>query len=189
MGSKVKDFEDRYDTSLDGLMPAYTKATQKLSEYEKRELEAESQNLQSRAQQGQLSPEEQERMGRQILNQWGFVSKDDIPSIVEEQLEGVMVAREAMGFAQRVEADGKPSVTPEELIREMERTGLGMEEAYTRMFPSRLADWENSRINESREPGMYSQTAGAQSRRNPEPVRVTADNIEELADKALNNEL
>ncbi len=189
MGKNVEDFESRYNTKLDNLMPAYTQATQKLSDYEKRMQEQEAQSMQNRVGQGgQLSPDEQRRLGQQILNDWGYVSKDSIPELMEEQIEGYMIARDAQQYVQRVRDEGKPEVTPQELVMEMQRSGKSMDQAYRDMFPTRLAEWEKSKVNEGRM-GMYTQTSGGQSARMPQPTKVTADNIEELADKALAGEL
>ena len=190
MGSKVRDFEDRYNTKLDNLMPAYTQATQKLSDYERRIQEEETAAIQSRAFSGQqLTADEQRQAGKQILDQWGYVDKDTIPEILEEQIEGYMIARDVQNFAQQVSSEGKPEVTPQELIMEMQRSGKSMEDSYKNMFPTRLAEWEQSRVNEGRNPGIYTQTSGAQSERSPQATRITSDNIEEMADKALSGEL
>ena len=190
LGSTAAELEEKYNTSIDGLYPAYTKTTQELADLKRQREEFETQQLQSRAQQGQLSQQEQEQMGKQILKQWGvkFAEEDDASS-VSEQVEGYLVARDALNFTERIRLEGKPEITPEELIREMGRTGLGMEDAYKSIFPTRLAQWENERVRETGDSGFYTQTSGAQSARNPEPVRVTRDNIEELADKALSGEL
>lgn len=99
-----------------------------------------------------------------------------------------MIARDARSFAQRVSSEGKPEVTPQELIMEMQRTGKDMDEAYMGMFPSRLAEWERSKVSEDRE-GWYSQASGAQSARMPEATKMTKDNLEEMVDKALSGEL
>lgn len=140
-GRFKRDVETKHNTKLDRLMPEYTKATQKLSDYERRDQDAATRREQERQAElakkpiDQLSQEEIKSRALAEADQLGLVSKQNVMTFIHDYMEGAKLIDTVNSVIEDQKTAGNPETTPADLIEYMQKNDFrNPERAYEEMF-------------------------------------------------------
>lgn len=192
LGELATEIETKQNTKLDRVFPEYTKATQKLSEYEKRvqELEAKAnQPIQpvQPIQSAELTAEQRE-IARKQIEDLGF-GQNAFRQIVREELAAKELLGDIDGLLESAQADGKPSTTSQELLQHMAETGIkNPAKAYKDMFEDELDALKEKKLAEIKPQGMVTTNGSQAGSKQPTPVKITKANLQSLVHSALSGE-
>ena len=186
---KVSDIETQLGQSFDHVTKSWGDRGNRIAELEKQIADTGQAQIQQKAQtQGwdSLSPEEADKAAVAELSRLGIPTAEGLDNIVAEKVEAMRVIDNVDNFISQNQTAGKPEVTTEELLQSMDRTGQDHEQAYANMFPSQLKAWEEARVKqEAPTQGMVTEPASTAGAKQPQPSKVTADNLGEAIDKSL----
>ncbi len=191
LGEMAREIETKQNTKIDRVFPEYTKATQRLSESEKRisELEAQlaapAQPAQSQNT-GELTQEQRDLAVRQ-LRDLGFVTKDEATQFAAAQIQGKELLDDVNYVLSEATESGKPQTTPKELLDYMAEEGIkNPSKAYKLMFEPELDALKEKKLSEIKPAGMVTTTVSTAGAKSPQPVKVTKANLEQLVKESLN---
>jgi len=194
-GKWAREVEEKQNTKLDKLMPEYTKATQRLKEYEEKEKTwqaAEDKKL-SETPQEQLSEEDVARQAKMQAKKLGLVTVDDIDSYVEKKINATQQANELLDDCRKQEkeldgSDGRPKFDIEEVLKHMQETGIkDPYKAYKDKYEDQIDKWKEDQLGKAKRKGIYSET-GSGGNHEPTPVKLTKDNLQDALTEALNSQ-
>ena len=199
-----KDVEEKFNTSLDKVYPEFTKKSQRLKELEEaeenrqKEIEEakrkeEEETLARKKDAGeQLSPEEV----RKIANEQGFVTDDNIIGKVLNILEGRRIMREARSLEKKgnpYDTDELPKFESGDMLNWMSTTpGMGNvtpEVAYKLRYEKEIDVWKSKVLSEARKKGLITETGSKPGGKEPAPIKVTDENLNEQVRAVLNREI
>jgi len=190
LGEKAAELEDKWNTKIDKLYPDYTKKSQELAEYKRREEEkaAEAEKeVQAKVSEGQqLSPDEQAKMIKQELKKYGVVTADEIYQFVANYDAAKELNTNIGEIIDEAKEAGKPTTTREELLDYMNESGIkNPEAAYKLKFEDELKEWEKKQLDTLKRPGLVTEGSSSAGSKEPMPVKVTKENLGELLKQAM----
>ncbi len=190
LGEMARDIETKQNTKIDRVFPEYTKATQKLSESEKRIAELERQlstpvQPQETVKPGELTIEQRDLAVKQ-LRDLGFVTKDEASQFAVAQIQGKELLDDVNFVLSEATDSGKPTTTPKELLDYMAEEGIrNPSKAYKLMFEDELDKIKEQKLSEIKPSGMVTTTQSTAGSKAPQPVKVTKDNMAKLIKESL----
>lgn len=199
LGNFAREVETKQNTKLDKLYPEFTRKSQKVKELEaEMEKMREEQTKQSEPQQGDLTQEqiaEARKAGRKI----GFLTEDSMQDVMSKQFRQFYLQERAAeklldsceGLASKIDGkDGRPAFKTEEILSYMQETGFkDPEKAYKDKYESEIDAWKAEQINKARKPGMTTIEGSTAGSKQPKPVKVTGNNLEEVMREALEGKI
>jgi phage I-like protein len=193
LGEKAVELEDKWNTKIDKLYPEYTKKTQELSEYKRRDeeaIKAKETKVQKKASEGaELSPEEQTKLVKQELGKYGVVTEDKIYQFIANFEAAKELNQNVGNILDEAKESGKPKTTREELLAYMDENGIkNPTSAYKLMFEDELKEWEKKQVDTLRKPGLETESSSGAGSKAPLPVKITKANIGELLKQAMSEE-
>lgn len=190
---KVSEIEKNHG-SLDNLTSVYGKQANEVGELRKKLQEVETSNDKAERERKQesgeqLTPEEQLRNYVEYSRNAGFVHKDNIQTIINQQLEARDLVNDVKRMQDEVNGeDGKPAFKAEEILKYMQTTGFkDPMKAYKDLHEEAIDKWKEEQLLKNRRPGIETNTESkAGSTREPKEVKPTKDNLNDLVSEALN---
>lgn len=191
-GRWAREVEEKQNTKLDKLMPEYTKATQRLKDYEEKEKlwkEAEDKKLRETPQ-TELSEEQLAQQAKLQAKKLGLITTDDIDSYIERKINATQQANELLDECKTREKeingeDGRPKFEIEEVLKHMQETGIkDPYRAYKDKYEEQLDRWKEDQLHKAKKPGIYSET-GSSGNHEPQPVKLTKNNLQDALAEAL----
>lgn len=194
LGEIASIAEEKYKTKIDRVWPEYTKATQKMSDYERKisELEAKiNQPVQQQVNQNSTNVEltqEQKAIARKQIEDLGF-GQEQFRQIVREELAGRELLQDIDGLLGDAKENGQPVTSTKELLQHMAETGIkNPVKAYKDMFEEELDAIKEKKLSEIRPSGMVTTHGGQAGGKQPAPVKATRANLRDLVASALGGE-
>lgn len=191
--TQVDELETKFNTKLDRLMPEFTKKSQRLAEIEpewqelKKQREAEA----NKPQPGGLSQEEKEQAKKALTDLLGgeVIRKDEFDNLYAQRRAAEKLVEEVEGILSESKELGKPSTSREELLSYMSENGIrNPEKAYKLMFEDQLDKWKEDQIKKAKPSGMFTQTNSPAGSKQPEPKKVTKDNLASMLSEVVGRE-
>lgn len=165
LADKVSEFEGKWNTKIDKLMPAYTKVTQESGEKDKKIKEYESkmnQQVENKLNKAGLTEEQKVEARKQLSELLGDepLTKKEFEQTVNIRILDILAAQDLIESVDDIVAEaktsGKPATTRDELITFMRENGeRNPEWAYKKMFEKDLKTWEQQQLKKAR-PSVFS---------------------------------
>lgn len=193
IGKVGLEAQEKYKTDITKVWPEYTKKSQELAEYKEKVKgyeEKEKQALTEKVNQGeQLSPEEVKKQALAQADELGLIHKGNVTQFVNQVLAAKDLINDTEKVVTEAKNDGKPETTVDELLKYMDETGFkSPEKAYKDMFENELDKWKEQQMTKLKQPGMITEGSSTAGAKQPEPVKVTNDNLNSMIHSVLNRE-
>lgn len=205
LGNKYREYEKNLNTSLDKIVPEYTKATQKaarleeaerkLSEYETRLKEFETKQIQSQIPEDIQSVREAARKAGlatdDYLKEQGYMTKAEFEEMFnQKQTQQKLVDNiltKASGLEKQIDgSDGRVPFDTDAVLAYASAYNIDdLEEAYDRMNTKANARWKEAQLARAEKPGLSTLRGGG--KKEPERAKVTDDNFKTMWDELYNN--
>ena len=193
LGESAVNLETQWNTKIDKLMPEFVKKTQKLAEIEPEweQLKKAKDEEENKPKPGAPTPEEKEQARRALVDILGgeVVKKSDFDEIyaqrraAERLLDDIDVV---IGDAKEL---GKPETNKEDLLKHMQETGIrNPEKAYKDLFEEQLDKWKQDQVTKIKPSGINTEKGSPAGGHQPEPVKVTKDNLESMLREVTSRE-
>jgi hypothetical protein len=189
-GRFAKEVEEKYNTKLDKVWPEYTKATQRLKEYEQKEKQWEEERNKAPEPSVEVDEEELTRQAKSQAKKLGLVTVDDIDSYVSQKLTSFQQATEMLDECRGLEKeysgdDGKPKFDTGEVLEHMKETGIKNPlKAYKDLYEEQLDKWKEEQFAKARKSNPYTES-GLSGNHEPSDVKLTKDNLEAVLSEVL----
>lgn len=191
LGETAHEFETKWNRKIDQFYPDYTQKSQRLAELERQEADRAKAELDRKAQEGNLSPEEERRLALDKAKEWGFVTRDDFETEVNKTVLNTLAAKEIISTAQTVISGavekGQPKETVDGLIAYMQETGVrDPEKAYKLKHEAEIDTWKEAQLGKIKQPGLDTQTgSSAGAKQPPAPTIPTKDTLNSEVERFL----
>lgn len=204
LGTKTRDFESKWNTSLDKVYPDYTRATQKAARADELERELEETKRQAAEFQAKLdrasTPKAQADVikaareaglaDQEWLREQGYMTKADVEQMLSARKTEEQQANEVLKKADELESkidgsDGRQPFIKEAVLAYAYTYGItDLEEAYEKMNERLNTAWKQREIDKAKTKGLTTQTAGG-SKNPPSTGKVDDSNVRDLLKEAL----
>jgi len=197
LGNFAQEVETKQNTKLDKLYPEFTRKSQRLKEVEAEMEELKKAQEAQPQQQGDLTHEqisEARKAGQKI----GFVTDDTMDDKFDKRFrERYLQERSAEKLLDKCDSlagdidgkDGRPAFKTEDVLSHMQETGFkDPEKAYKDKYEPQLDQWKASQMSKAKKPGMTTLEGSSAGSKQPSPIKVTADNLDEMTKAALRGE-
>lgn len=190
LGEIAAEAEEKYKTKIDRVWPEYTKATQAKSDLERKvqDLEAKlNQPTQTQTQDVTQLTEEQKQLVRRQMSDLGF-SDEHYRQVVREELAAKELLSDIDYLIADAKSNGQPTTTPQDLLQHMQETGIkNPAKAYKDMYEDELDKLKEQKLASIKPSGMVTTSASTAGSKQPQPVKATRANLQQLVQEALNN--
>ncbi len=201
LGSKTREYEQKWNTSLDKVWPEYGKSQTTLKQLQtenetyKRQL-AEFQAKQSAGTETNLDVQKAKEAAKQL----GLVFQEDISKNYITREQALEIARQERESERAVEAvlntadrlekeitgeDGRPKFNKKHVLAYANTYGFtDVQAAYEDMYSDVLKGWKDSQLESKKSPGLKTIQTGGTSKQ-PKDVKITDDNVRDALREAL----
>lgn len=206
LGSKTREYEQKWNTPLDKVWPEYGKLSQERTQWqtEKQKYESQIAQFQQKQSQGVETPSDvvqaraaAKKLGIVLdedLQSGNFVKKDDLDKWYEERrakdTERENQIKAVMSEAEKLEqtldgSDGRPRFNKKTVLAYAGAYGFtDLQKAYEDMHADVLKQWKEEQVAGSKKPGLKTLKPSG-LKKEPEPVKATNDNSKDLLKEAL----
>lgn len=192
LGRIGKEAQDKYNTDLTKVYPAFTKVTQELAELRKTQEQAQIDQKVAAGQ--ELSPEEQERQVRDTLRKYGVVFQEELDQRVDGRVGEREATKQLLTNVETVVADARDkygiNTDARQLLTFMQgRDGdLTPDEAFKQLFEPQIKQWEEDQLKRSRPQGLVTDGSSTAGSKQPAQERPTRQNLQDLVLAELGGE-
>lgn len=189
MGKMGKEVEERYNTKLDRVYPAFTKTTQELKE------------LKEKLEQQAVPPtpvdvdeEVAIKQAREAAKRVGLVTSDDIADLVKKELpnyykqqrESEKILDEVNKLEGKINgSDGRPAFKAVDMLEFMRDSGISnAETAYKVRYEKELDGWKEKQLSRAKKGDLFTNDRATTPSQPTEP-RPNKDNLEQMIKEAL----
>jgi len=203
LGSKYRQYEKDLNTSLDRVVPEYTKATQKAARLAEVETElakrtAELEEFQKKQNQSALPPdrdtvlENARKYGlvdKDSLKQEGYMTKAELDEYFSQKQSQQALVDNILKQANTLEkeidgSDGRVPFNQKAVLAYASAYNISdLSKAYEEMNETANAKWKQAQIEKEARPGLT--TLKGEGKKTPERVKVTDDNFSQLWDEVM----
>lgn len=201
LGNKTREYEQKWNTPLDKVWPAYGESTTKLKQVESELEQARNQltEIQSKQEKGIETPtdikqaqEAARKLGiilNEDLEQSGYIKKDDLPKYFQEyqsKQDAVnKILSEAEGLEKEINgSDGRPKFNKKAVLAYAQAYNKdSLMDAYEEMHDESVKAWKQAQIDQKRTPGLKTFNPGG--KKEPSDVKVNDDNVKDLLREKL----
>lgn len=185
LGKMAREAEEKYNTPMDRVYPEYTKSRQQIKEMEAK--------LEAKVTTGEISQDEAGQ-ALKAAEQIGLVTKDTFKNALKENFYEMYAEQRAADKLLETTStmekefngkDGRPKFRQREMLEYMRDTGINNPKlAYKAKYEKQIDAWKEKQLGSSgsRAETISSSTAGSKQ---PSPVSITNDNIDDLMREAL----
>jgi hypothetical protein len=203
-GRKTREYETQHNTKLDSIYPEYTRLTQERSGWATKEADYQKKlaDFEAKQQKGVETPADVQQ-AREAARKLGIILDEDIKgkylskeeldswytSKRDEEKRNEQAVKTVLEEADRVAEEVKKSGSP---VRFNKKAVLSyasaygftdLKAAYEDMYKEELTPWKEEQL--SLHKGRSLKTLSVGSKKSPDDVRVTNDNVKELMHEAL----
>jgi hypothetical protein len=192
LGEIAVELEDKWKTKIDRVFPEYTKATQALSDRDRKiaELEEKVNKPTQQAQSFEQLTAEQKEAARKQLEDLGY-GQSAFRQIVREELAAKELLSDIDGLLSDAKDNGNPVTTPQDLLKHMSDTGIkNPTKAYRDMFESELDAIKEKKLAEIKPAGMVTTSASTAGSKQPAPASkpTNRNDLAKLVQEALSGQ-
>ncbi|MFZ5845298.1 MAG: hypothetical protein ACOY0S_02410 [Patescibacteria group bacterium] len=181
LGEVAQEYETKWNRKISEFYPDYTQKSQKLAEFEKKQLEIdalrteeEEKKLKEKAEKKEeLTPEETKKLVLEEADKFGLIHSGNVYQFIANFLAARDLREDAEAIVALAEEEGKPKTTVNDLIAYMDETGIktpGL--AYKAKFEKELEEWKAKKVEEIKEEKMQTMdasTAGSKEYQEKKP--------------------
>lgn len=191
LGEMASELDTKWNTKIDRLYPEYTKATQTLKE---REAEIEALKAEVATKSAPVNSEWNDESKAQAKKALTELFGDEL--LTKKEAEQLYTVREqaksligdVSAVIESAKEDGKPSTTPEDLLKHMEATGIKVpEKAYKDMFEVELDKWKEEQVKKLKPASFHTTSGSSAGAKEPAEVQVTNSNLRALLREKFNS--
>lgn len=186
LGTLSKDAEERYNTRLDKVYPKFTQTTQENAELKKRLADLEAQATKPQATEQQVDAWQQ---ALTELESHGVVTNGALDQRIYTALEGRELRNETYEIVDEASGMGIET-TPDEILSYMKDEDIRDPwRAFSELYGNQIDRFNKQQLDGLKPESLYTTTnSQAGAVRQPAPVKVTEDNIQELLREAIESE-
>ncbi len=194
-GKIAKEYESKWNTPIDRLMPEYSRSREQIKTVET-ELEKARQTIatfQAKQQQGTETDldiararEAAKKVGLALNDDLsGYIKRDDLEKFLEERdtkREATQrVLSEADKFEKEIDgSDGRPAFNKKMVLAWANAYGHSdLQSAYKDMYSDQLKEWEKAQIATSKAPSLKTLKPTG-TKKEPAPTKITDDNVKDM---------
>lgn len=199
LGKLGEEMQTKYNTDFTKVWPEYTRSRQELKEAQKyrEELENLKKQAEAKQQQGDLDPSAVAQ-AKEAARKLNLLLEEDAPSKLEpifknwyqRERAAERLLDQCKDYEGKLDGkDGRPAFNTEEVLQYMAETGIKNPElAYKAKYERQLDEWKVNQLGRAKRSGMSTITEGA-TIKNPKPVKITNQNVDDLMEQALRGEI
>lgn len=206
LGNKTREYEQKWNTSLDKVWPEYGKLSQERNQWQSKEQQYQQQIAQFQQKQSQgVETSSDLAQARAAAKKLGIVLDEDLQNgkyVKADELDKWYEERRArdterenqikavMSEAEKLEqtidgSDGRPRFNKKTVLAYAGAYGFNdLQKAYEDMHADVLKQWKEEQVASSKKPGLKTLKPSG-IKREPEPVKATNDNSKDLLKEAL----
>lgn len=189
LGETAIELEEKWNTKMDRLMPAFSEASSERAELKRRNEELESQvqaAIARKAEEGEkLTPEEEGKLIKEQAKKYGLVTTEDFDTYYQSRREQEVQEQQAQKLISDIDSyvgkrasEGLPAIDTKSLVDYMDETGISnFEAAYKLKFEKELDDWKMKTLSANKPSNFYTQSQSTAGAKMPEEKRVTSENL------------
>jgi hypothetical protein len=188
LGKIGAEAESKFQTKIDRVWPEYTKSRQEIEELKKQIKARDEAEATKKVQEGTpLSPEETRDLIRKQGKEVGIMFQEDFDNLYLQRRSAEKLLEDVQAIVVDVEEKGKPKTSVEAVLRHMEETGIkNPTKAYNDLYETELEKWKQEQMGKVRPSGFMSTSQSTAGGKEPEPIKVTKENLGRLVSEALN---
>ena len=182
LSSQVKELEEKWNTKMDRLMPEFTQKAQELAELKKAQEVTEVKEIDTKATAGQqLSKEEIKKQALAQADELGIVTEGNISDKFEKFMNARDLVADTKRVVEKMAEDGLPKTDSDTLLDHMHTTGIrDPQKAFNDKFETERDEWKAKKLQEVKKPGLVTESTSTAGSKQPKPVKVTKQNLQEL---------
>lgn len=181
LGEIGVEAESKFNTKIGNVWPEYTKSREEIKQL-KEELESMKQGK------GEVINDDENRdQVIQAARKYGLMTQEDVRAFYAEQ----KAADKLLDEVEKLEgsyngSDGRPKFDKIDILTYMRDNGINNPEtAYKVKFEKELDDWREKKISSAAKTNIVTNTATQTGSKQPEDVKPTRDNLEQLINESL----
>lgn len=184
LGKIGQEAEEKFNVSLDKVWPNHQRTINEKKELEEKVRVFEEAQAKAEEEQNQeFTPELREKARKQLNELLGDepVTKKSLDEYYLSRRNGEKLIDQTQEYISKAEADGLPKTNVEDLLKFMDEQGIRNPEfAYKMKFEKEIESIKEAKLSAIKKPGIVTnQTSNAGSKQ-PEPVKITRDNLNVL---------
>lgn len=196
LGELGREMETKWNTKIDSVLPAYTKATQELAELRKEKNSWLEQQIPKPEPKAPQNDEERQALELQqakslLKNKMGVITNDEFEGefrkryVVERQAE--KLNESLQDLAVKIDGtDGRPKFNAQEILDYMSRSNIPDPNiAYKLRYEKELDSWKEQQFQSVKRPGLYTETTSTPGAKQPPAVKPTKDNLIDLIKETM----
>lgn len=198
LGETAQEYETKWNRPIKDFYPDYTQKSQKLAEFEKQHAEVAKQqeaqkmkDLDEKARNDQLSPEEARQVALRQARDLGLLTRDELDDEVNKRVVGILAGKDLIGDVKSVlegaTEKGQPQASVEGLLKYMDENGIkNPEKAYKLMFEPEIDKWKEDQLKKLKPLGFETQKpSDAGGKEPPPPPAITKENLAQAIRESL----
>lgn len=200
-GRKTREYEQKWNTSLDKVWPDYGRLTQEKSQWagEKQKLESQLQQFQTKQEEGtetQLDVQKAHETARKLgivlkedQEKEGYVKKADLETYLSERETKSNQVKEILDKADTLEkeidgSDGRPKFNKKVVLAYAQAYNhADLMKAYEDMHGDQIKSWKETQVKSKIKPGLKTLSPGG--KKSPSEKKVSDDNVKDLLKESL----
>lgn len=194
---EIENLEKQWNTPIDRVMPAFTRATQERNQLQS-QLEEAQRQLSQRQSQGIDQSADYEKVREAAkkagiltsddVKQAGYLTRDEVLQLMQEQREQERFERQVNkdldALMKDIEGNGKPWIPREAILSSMATYNIeDPKQAYERLMGDKLKEWQTAQVEANKKRGFQTLKSGGQ--KNPPEVKPTLKNMSQLMEDYL----
>lgn len=188
LASKVKEYEKNSGTEFEKLTSEFGKRGQTIGDLRKEIDEIKNRELQEKVETKQdLSEEEAIRQAQTQADKLGLVTKESVNRYVAESLEARDLLDSCKDLSDEINGkDGRPAFKTEEVLTYMRDTGFkNPMKAYKDKYEKEIDTWKEQQFAKRKPANLVTEQSTNVGSKQPDPVKVTRDNLESMVKESL----
>lgn len=192
LGEIAKEAETKFNTKIDRVWPEFSKAQNKINEYES-EL-AELKEYKAKTTPTDVN-EDTNKQALDMAKKLGIVTKEDFDQYMDKSFRNYYqrerAAERLLEECDDLEtefdgADGRPKFQKEQILEYMQQNGIrNPQKAYKLMHETELDTWKEQQLGKARKPGLVTETSSSAGSKKPQETKITKDNLSQMVAEAL----
>jgi hypothetical protein len=188
LGKIGREAEEKYKTKIDRVWPEYTKAQQKLKEFEESQSSKEKEDIEKKAQSGEeLTEDEMRKRAREEAKKLGLMTEEDFELKYTQRREVEKLLDTCKGLEDDINGeDGRPVFKTQDVLEYMQENGIrDPEKAYKVKYEEELDKWKEGVLKKAKPKGLVTEESSPAGSKQPQEVKATKDNLSELINESL----
>ncbi len=202
LGRKTREYEQKWNTSLDKVWPEYGRISQehKATQEELAQARQQLESFQQKKDAGtetnadvNKAREAAKKLGiifNEDLEKSGYIKKDDLPKYFQQFMQEQKYVDSILTTSEKLEgeidgSDGRPPFNKKAVLAYMQAYNIEDPlKAYEDMYELQLKSWKDQQVQSKKNPSLKTIEQGG-GKKEPKPVRVTDDNVGDLLKERL----